>query len=33
MNQKIIILGILGFMSVLVAHDYIEFDKGEKSWF
>jgi len=32
MSTKIIALGILGLVSVLIAHDYIELD-GEQSWF
>jgi len=32
MKTKIIALGILGLVSVLIAHDYIELD-GEQSWF
>ena len=32
MKTKIIALGILGLVSVLIAHDYIE-REGEQSWF
>jgi len=32
MRTKIIALGILGLVSVLIAHDYIELE-GEQSWF
>jgi|GEM_PF-7081302 len=32
MRTKMIALGILGLVSVLIAHDYIELE-GEKSWF
>jgi len=32
MKTKIIALGILGLVSVLIAHDYIELE-GEQSWF